>query len=268
MDLRRQQFSDFIANKPLYTKFEISYQEYQTTYNNNFPTFQYLTYDHVCDNCGDVKTFKMECKKDSIVNRASWEYSINYIGTCMFCNAFKIEFIINSFADLKDENKPNEGKYFLRKIGQNPSFRLKPKKEVQNYLSSDDKENYSKALMCLSQGYGIGAFSYFRRIIENEIKRITKDVSNIDLPIEEERASKLIDESSEHLPHSLRGLGQNPLKILWQQLSIGIHSLTEEQCIEKAVEINEILSFTIQKMNEEKGEVAGIKKILGKLAAT
>jgi hypothetical protein len=64
--------------------------------------------------------------------------------------------------------------------------------------------------------------------------------------------NNLISAVAKHLPGSLKIRGENPVQLLYQQLSVGIHSLSEEQCLEKAESIKTLLTFVIKKVNEEK----------------
>ena len=61
----------------------------------------------------------------------------------------------------------------------------------------------------------------------------------------------LIEGIYKHLPSSLKSLGTNPLKISHAHYSEGIHSDTEEVCLNKAISLDIILKFTIKKLNEE-----------------
>lgn len=54
-------------------------------------------------------------------------------------------------------------------------------------------------------------------------------------------------------------LGDNPIKLLYNQTSNGLHSLTEEECLEKAQKILTLLEFVIKKINEEKSEIKELK---------
>ena len=120
---------------------------------------------------------------------------------------------------------------------------------MKKYLNQEDQVNYRKALTCLSISYGIGSFAYFRRIIEKEIKRFIKDISELEFDeayiVKEAyenyqkdfQMSKLIDVLNRHLPTSLKELGDNPIRLLYEQLSGGIHEFSEEQCIEKSQSI-------------------------------
>ena len=166
---------------------------------------------------------------------------------------------------------------YIQKVGQIPPFEIKPEKEILNYLVKEDKKNYNKALANLSISYGIGAFAYFRRIIENEIKRLIKDIIDLEETSSEElkkaylkyqenhQISSLISALSEYLPDSFKVIGDNPVKLLHDQLSGGIHEFSDELCLEKAVNIDTLLRFTIKKINEAKVELQDVRNAVKNL---
>jgi hypothetical protein len=76
-----------------------------------------------------------------------------------------MEFLISFFSEIPLERKDKKlPKLLAMKIGQYPPLDRLPEKEVLEYLTDEDKENYKKALTTLSFGYGIGAYAYFRRM--------------------------------------------------------------------------------------------------------
>lgn len=124
---------------------------------------------------------------------------------------------------------------------------------------------------CLSMGYGIAAYAYFRRIVENEIKRIIKDIGDSGNENVRElyqkfevnqRMSDLVDGIYQHLPASLRELGQNPIKYLYSQLSEGLHNEPNDVCIEKSNNMQYVLSVVIEEISRDKTIFKTIRKII------
>ncbi len=275
-----KQISDLLSIYPLYRKIKIE-DEYLCPNSLVGQTFSFH-----CDNCNDTRTFELNSFPMNATHNynpmlPNWGLDIihdhmknlfwvqQYKGECKFCKIFHCDILINAF-QVKQE-------FFLRKIGQYPPYSIKPNKVVSDYLAEEDRLNYEKALMCYSQSYGIGSYAYFRRIVENEIKRIITDISaleSIESKKIQESISKyeqnhqmatLIDEIYPFLPGSLKELGDNPLRVLYEQLSIGIHGLSEDECLEKASLLDTLLTFVIQKISEENSDVIGIKATLKKL---
>jgi len=264
MDDIKEGLSNFLTNKPLYSRHEIPHY----LYIGRLSFMENQTFIHFCPDCKNDRTFKLYRQANEL-KRSEGECTSHCFAICQYCGIYKMEITLNAFPDPKNTNNMDTAKFYIRKIGQNPPYQIRPKKEVNDYLSSEDKENYSKALMCFSQNYGIGAFSYFRRIVENELRKIVKDVSGLEMPeLDNVRTSHIIEESFNLLPSSLKGLGVNPIKVLWEQLSGGIHEMSEDECMEKAESINHLLSFVIEKINENNTEIKSIKNTLKKLIKT
>jgi hypothetical protein len=197
------------------------------------------------------------------------EYVQTYICTCFSCKQQQIFITLRVYPDSKSKT----GWYAL-KVGQYPAVEITPEKEILNFLEEKDKSFYKKALMCLSQGYGIGAFAYFRRVLENQIKKIIQDLIEAEVENYEKikviyenfekshQMSNLIENVGRFLPASFKLLGDNPLHLLYQQMSGGIHEFEEESCLEKSRNLDIIFKFLIKKINEEKSELKSVRKAM------
>lgn len=163
---------------------------------------------------------------------------------------------------------------FIQKVGAFPQIKIVPDKIVTKYFKRDTNIFYYKGLNALNQNFGIGAFAYFRRIIEKELINIINDIKSLpdshsaeieNLLIkhnENPKISTIYDNIFEHLPNSLKVLGDNPIKLLYNQTSEGLHSLTEEECLEKANSILQLLNFVIKKINEERSEIKILRETI------
>ncbi len=151
---------------------------------------------------------------------------------------------------------------YVMKIGQYPAWSISLEKHLEEVLGIY-QSTYRKGLVCESQGYGIGAYAYYRRIVENVIDKLLDLVGEL-LEDEEdvEVYQKALDQTREStvakdkialvkdlLPKSLRPNNMNPLSILYDNLSAGIHAQTDEECLEIAGYIREILAFLVERIN-------------------
>lgn len=292
-----QEFADFLTNKPLYSK--IKAVENLTGYSNAFldhHEFTKKTFRFLCPREGIIQTFKTEFgEKGSYLplsqmirndpNQLPYTFdektrmldlTIHIHGTCQSCSQ-NINFLLKVTSDKKWDERESGLSIYIQKIGQFPSYEINLNSELKKYLSSEDQSNYKKALVCMSISYGIGAYAYLRRVIENEIKRIIKDISELEFDGVEfvRRAletfqkdfqmSKLIDVINKHLPLSLKELGDNPIRLLYEQLSGGIHEYTDEKCMEKAQSIDILLKYVVKKINEEKYQLIDVKNAMKNL---
>jgi hypothetical protein len=295
--------SEFLQKSPLYQKVEIDQKYFHPC------TYEDLTFQFYCPNEKTIQTFKLILEPQTFVESAanrlvgheyinqldpykadkSIEFTHYFSGECQFCKSYKSHFLLNVFSDrpmpgLSVLNRLSfggqeeiEGKIYIRKIGQFPAYDISPDKEVYSFLNTDDKDFYKKALICISQSFGIAAYAYLRRITENEILRVVEALSELELPESENikklyqnyktnhQMSTLVEGVYQHLPESIKSLGINPLKVLHGHLSEGIHSDDEETCLKKAFAIDALLKFTIKKLNEEKTENKEIRNVLKSL---
>lgn len=120
----------------------------------------------------------------------------------------------------------------FQKVGQWPSLVMTLAGETQRYrsgLTDHDRKEYSSAVMLAAHGNHIAAFVHLRRIFENLIEKRFTDYKAIDGWPDDALKGKRMDEKikflSTHLPSFLVEHSQ-----IYSILSVGIHSLTEEDC--------------------------------------
>jgi hypothetical protein len=295
--ISNQVFADFLTNKPLYYKIKAveNLKEYSGSAFIDHTDFKDKPFKFVCPEEHIEQTFKTELIENtyprisSIIREHSdqlpytfdsqtrkLDFKVHVQGVCQSCKA-RIDFLIRAISD-KEWDRREEGlNITIQKIGQFPSYEIGLNTTLKKYLNEEDQYNYKKALVCLSISYGIGAYAYLRRVIENEIKRIIKDIAELEFDgVEFVRTayenfkvdfqmSKIIEVINKHLPISLKELGDNPVRLLYEQLSGGIHEFTDEQCIEKAHSIDILLNYVIKKINEEKYQLSDVKKAMQNL---
>jgi len=218
-------------------------------------------------------------EKDIIDNKIN--YTIKTIGKCKSCKEYHIYFLLNVFTNhtiissrfYRSEINRNQlsieyenTNIYIQKVGVLPQIKILPNKIIKKYFKRETNKWYFKGINALNENYGIGSFAYFRRIIESELINIINDIKTLpdsqnseiqkllDKHEKNSKVSTIYDNIFEHLPNSLKSLGDNPIKLLYNQTSEGLHSLNEEECLQKAKNILMLLNFVIIKINEEKSE--------------
>lgn len=166
----------------------------------------------------------------------------------------------------------------LMKYGELPRKKLERSPVLETFFS-DDSENLEKATVCLSSGYGVAAFAYYRRIIENniiklldlikdDVKETENDQGNLEA-IEELKdntpMSEKIKIANKALPRYLIPDGLNPLGSLYKILSEGVHSLPDEKCLEKSQIIKECLIYLVGELATRDKLRKQFTKAVGKL---
>jgi len=171
----------------------------------------------------------------------------------------------------------------IRKVGQAPAWSVSLDKKLTRFLG-DDSEAFKKGKICESQGYGIAAYAYYRRVIEKCIDSI---LQSLRLSLEGPAASQdLLDKLDEAMsgtvmidrikiakdcvPSHLRPANMNPLSIIYDSLSIGIHRLSDNECLEQAQSIRIALGYlvkTLSEQNEEKKEFVEALRALNRFTS-
>lgn len=215
-----------------------------------------------CDKCKMERTFKIYFSPSLIENNI---FKFKY--KCTACNDFDILFIV--FVDMSN--------YSLMKLAQWPLWLPRIERELQKSLGKN-LGNYKKGLYCEQEGYGIGAFAYYRRIVEDMIDDLLDDLYEMFTAEEKEKyaenmrrakdehvTEKKIEIVKDILPAQLKPGGMNPLARLHSRLSEGIHNKQESECLEIATDIRISLNYLLRHLalrNKENSDyIASLKKL-------
>jgi hypothetical protein len=172
---------------------------------------------------------------------------------------------------------------WIMKVGQYPAWSTKPDSEIEKLLG-EHAGYFKKGLVCESQSYGIGAFGYYRRIVEEIIDQLLEEIGGLVAGEEQQKyrqafertkrttvAQDKIDLVKDLLPAILRPEGMNPLAVLHQALSEGLHASSDEICLQKAAIIREVLVYMVNQVAARKAAGAsftdGMRKLLEQKAA-
>jgi hypothetical protein len=208
-----------------------------------------------CDKCGGERYFDTSSSTVYAERNGLMVYRFE----CKNCNSSEKYFTVIG----KSFSKNNSSKGVLMKIGEFPIFgQPTPSKLIT--MIGPDKDIFLKGRRCENQGLGVGAYAYYRRVIESQKNRIIDQMLKIcnkydnmaELIEQFEQAKKEIQFSTAvdlikiALPSSLLIDNHNPLKLLHAALSKGIHEMSDDECLEKANSIRIILTELCNRMNE------------------
>lgn len=212
----------------------------------------YGQYGDDFDNYDDsIALFKLNDRIDILVKKYNYfTKSIN----CLYDNNHKQKFIYK--LDI-EYGKNKEVKLILQKIGQDPSniefhnHNIRDKySKYKNYKNI--KSDLSKAVISYENNFAVGGFLYLRRVLEKVVDYKYEEVkSNINCDKQakyEEKGVKfkekidiLKDELPEHLTKN---------KHIYSILSAGVHSLTEEECLEYFPIVEKSIHFILDELLE------------------
>src|SRR5690554_3520710 len=206
-----------------------------------------------CENCGSVQTFNMTNEYYGLFGYSNYpaeDTKLRLVYECQSCRSFTRQFQIYISPTLD----------YCYKFGQYPEWEIKMDKNLAKTLGKHAK-TFRKGLVCESQGYGIGAFAYYRRITEEIIDELLESITDL---IEQDNKTlylealektkqtrvtqEKIDLIKDLLPTILRPNGMNPLGVLHSELSEGLHAESDESCLENASHIKDILTFLINQI--------------------
>jgi hypothetical protein len=180
--------------------------------------------------------------------------------TCRDCGQWKKTFALVLAPDLKATPRV----LTALKVGEYPPFGSHLAKRLQDMLSKTDLELYRKGLRTEREGHGIGAAAYFRRVVDNQWKALVRKLRDAaeklgtppeKLKIFEEglaqtQFSTAVEMLKNAIPAKLLILdGRNPLTLLYKPLSVQIHDLSDEQCLQQAADIRVILNETFDNIS-------------------
>jgi len=252
---------EFLEKYPLYRKFNMDLPD--ATSGLERPAIHMH-----CPVCGSGQTFNMSTQYSSNLKwNAPPRGVARIVYQCTSCGEFNRYFILKFDAE---EN-------YVMKVGQEPPWDISPDRTLEKMLD-DHADYYKKGLICESHSYGIGAFSYYRRIVEEIIDELLTEIADLIAGEERERylealeqtrkmkiAQKKIDLVKDLLPSILRPDGMNPLSILHDVLSQGLHGESDEDCIELAMTVREILVFLVNQLTVTKTAATSFTESMRKL---
>jgi hypothetical protein len=147
----------------------------------------------------------------------------------------------------------------VMKLGEYPPFGAPISARIGKLLGKPDLELYRKGMRSEAQGLGIGAATYFRRIVDNQWKQLVtevrdsakklgyKDLAVFDEALKEISFSKAVDTLKDAIPQKLLILGgENPLTLLYKPLSVQLHELSDEECLQQAADIRLVLTALLE----------------------
>lgn len=146
-------------------------------------------------------------------------------------------------------------------------------------LIGPDREVFLKGRRCENQGLGIGAFIYYRRVVENQKNRILGEIVQVSEKlgaeasalktlrdaITETQFSKALSMARDAIPQSLLINGHNPLLLLHGALSDGVHGRTDEECLEIASSVRVVLGELAERLSQALKNEVELSKALSTL---
>lgn len=146
-------------------------------------------------------------------------------------------------------------------------------------LVGPDRDAYLKGRRSENQGLGIGAYAYYRRIVEDQKSRLIDEIirvaertqappemiATLKAARDETQFSKAVETVKEGVPDSLKIDGHNPLVLLHSALSEGIHAQTDAECLDLANSIRLVLEELAERAATALKDHAELRSAVGRL---
>lgn len=264
------EFSDFLETFVPYRSARILLSRSQKsaqTFNLLKPTLRLHCEN---DECGGTRFFSTQNFHLPIELAKPFPADFNLLYYCKNCNNSKKSYALR----VSEEN----GFYKIVKYGELPMFGpVTPPKLIS--MIGAERETFLKGRRCEAQGLGIAAFIYYRRVVENQKEKILSEIGKVlektgeDPAVVEllKRASresqfkKALEMAKPAIPKSLEIDGHNPLGLLYQALSEGVHSKSDEECLEIAGSVRLILADLCERIAQALREEADLKKAISSI---
>jgi hypothetical protein len=273
----KKTLADLLRDEPLHSAVSIKCLYSQPQFGNLvFPDEIYVHCDH--EECSGVRRHVKADEgrlKPLDVNRSRpldrLYFFIMY--RCVNCKtSFKI---FGLKAEWKGEDEPSG---MCTKIYQEPPFGSPIPKRLFRVIGEANREHFLQARRSIARGLGIGAYAYYRRIVENnkfqlvkavlDVAKVTRassdQIRRLEEAASETRFSKAIDllRDASAIPAVLLIDGHNPLALLHDALSEGIHRLDDNTCLERARAAEVILIEIADRMEIAVTERKAVKNAL------
>lgn len=205
--------------------------------------------------------------------------SYNFLYVSYRCSNCRVTEKTFSLAVKKDEGEFSSGAAY--KFGELPGFGPPTPARLIS-LIGPDRETFLKGRRCENQGLGIGAFVYYRRVVENQKNRILGEVIKVSTKLglaqekletlekakNETQFSKAMKLAKDAIPETLLINGHNPLALLHSALSEGLHDQSDEHCLEIANSVRIVLGELSERLAQALKDEAELNKALSKLMNT
>ncbi len=195
---------------------------------------------------------------DKYISGGNYQVS-SYEGFSKFeLRCVRNNYLISCFVHLDTiEDEQGNEEYYFQKVGQLPSIadlHISKIKEYDKVLTREKIKEVTRAIGLAANGVGIGSFVYLRRVFEDLVEEAHK-IATKDNAIDEDAYTKgrmieKIELLKNYLPDFLVAN-----KSIYGILSLGIHELTEQDCLKHfesvRVGIELILDEKIEKLNKQ-----------------
>lgn len=222
----------------------------------------------ISEKCSGLRFFRCKSEIPSLA-QGEWRF---FYSTYLCSNCRETEKVFS----LAARRNNDDGTCY--KFGELPNYGPPSPARLMK-LIGPDRELFLKGRRCENQGLGIGAFVYYRRVIESQKNRILDEIIKVSKKIgasdealgkleaakAETRFTQALGSVKDAVPQTLLINGHNPLLLLHSALSDGLHDQTDEHCLEIAASVRVVLGELSERLSQALKDEAELTRALSKL---
>lgn len=232
-----------------------------------------------CAKCKAVQRWARETMKRKptgvshlIMQRVGW---CDVVYTCQNCPNAPSAVRYYFYWGQKDEPADSVGEFI--KVGQWPPLEERVPAALEKALDKEDLAFYKNAIRMRNYNLGVAAVAYLRRVVENRINDVldvlaeaaqehsfaAEELKKIKDAKSSYRFDDKIDYAAKLLPPYLRPTGKpNPIDVLHDLTSGGLHSKSEEECIDIFDRVRKVFEYVFGNLNVQVEEARAFVKSL------
>jgi hypothetical protein len=216
----------------------------------------------------DVPELRLHCKNEQCNGVRTFRSSTDVY---FHKSAFASHFIAFLCSDCQKEEKTYSVQLMrldacrgrAYKYGESPTFGFPTPARLIRLFGSD-KDYFLKGRQCETHGLGVGAFVYYRRVVESHKDQIFDAIINVSQKVgldpakiealmqakKEIQFTKGIEAVKDAIPQALLINGHNPLTLMHRALSSHLHEKSDGECLELAHDIRIVMVELAEKIGE------------------
>ena len=223
-----------------------------------------------CENCDGTRAFKCTNDFSATLSPGTVFEELDYqCKNCKDGERFSKRFCLAIIGEGVDGA--------VQKIGEYPAYNPITSRKVYDLIGENHRELFLKGRRAELRGLGIGAFAYYRRIVDDQkdmiidrLEKVAKRLGASEPALRvfasakaQDQFTSAIKEIKDALPSALFIAGQNPLTILYDILSDGIHDLSDEECLTHARTVRTLLIALADRISEISKDDAKVVQAIG-----
>lgn len=268
-------WATFLEEYPLDTKQFVSdyYSMERGDYGNVYKVRQTPVLRLYCAHCDGIRNFSGKWERQEKIHDPREAVVDDFlIYTCHDCREYQKRYCL--FSGPYDD----KGNGIAVKAGEFPELDIAIPSTLPK-LFGEDYPYFIKGLKCEKKGLGVGAYVYYRRVVENQKNRMLEAILRVaqklgakpeviqalDEATRETQFGRAVDKVKGILPESLLVDGHNPFTLIHKALSIGIHNETDETCLTLAHSVRMVLTDLSERIKSALSEQKEIQSAVSSL---